>query len=125
MFEVMLFPEVLAQSRSLVETGKAVIVKASTSWEGDELKVRVASVQDLETAAADAGEGLLIMLDRADELSTIASQLKQQGKGIVRIIVPGKSGEEVEIELSSRKLVTPALKGALKSLPGVAAIQSL
>jgi DNA polymerase-3 subunit alpha len=125
MFEVMFFPEVLAQSRNLLETGKSVLVKASAAWEADELKLRAASVQDLDKAVADAGEGLLIQLDRADALGAIATQLRVPGKGIVRFVVPGGPGEEVEIELSKRQQITPALKGAIKSLPGVAAVESL
>jgi DNA polymerase-3 subunit alpha len=102
-----------------------VLVKASAAWEADELKLRAASVQDLDNAAADAGEGLLIQLDRADALGTIASHLRAPGKGIVRFVVPGGPGEEVEIELPKRQQITPALKGAIKSLPGVAAVESL
>ena len=125
MFDVMFFPETLAQSRSLLEAGKSLLLKASAVWEGDELKLRAASVTDLEAAAADAGEGLLIQLERDDSLGTIASQLRQPGKGIVRFLVPGGPGEEVEIELPKRQQITPALKSAIKSLPGVAAVESL
>jgi DNA polymerase-3 subunit alpha len=125
MFEMMFFPEVLAQSRTLLETGKSVLLKASAVWEGDELKLRAASVADLDAAAADAGEGLLIQLERPDALGAIASQLRVPGKGIVRFVVPGGPGEEVEIELPKRQQITPALKSAIKTLPGVAAVESL
>jgi DNA polymerase-3 subunit alpha len=125
MFEVMFFPEVLSASRNLLETGKSVLLKASAAWEGDELKLRAAQVQDLDGAASNAGEGLVIQLESVDALGAIQSQLKQPGKGIVRLIVPGKEGEEVEIELPKRQQVTLALKNAIKSLPGVAMVESL
>jgi DNA polymerase-3 subunit alpha len=125
MFEVMFFPEALSAARPLLETGKSVLVKASASWEGDELKLRAASVSDLDAAAANAGEGLLIQLENADSLGAIAAQLKQPGKGIVRLVVPGGAGEEVEIELPKRHQVTMALKNAIKSMPGVAMVESL
>jgi DNA polymerase-3 subunit alpha len=125
MYEVMFFPEVLAQSRALLETGKSVLLKASAAWEGDELKLRAATVMELDAAAANAGEGLLIQLERVDALGAIAAQMRQAGKGIVRFVVPGGPGEEVEIELAKRWQVTPALKSAIKSLPGVAAVESL
>ncbi len=125
MFEVMFFPEALSAARALLETGKSVLVKASASWEGDELKLRAASVSDLDAAAANAGEGLLIQLENAELLGAIAAQLRQPGKGIVRLVVPGGAGEEVEIELPKRHQVTLALKNAIKSLPGVAMVESL
>jgi DNA polymerase-3 subunit alpha len=125
MFEVMLFPEVLAASRSLLEAGKSVLITASAEWDGDELKLRAASIADLDAAAANAGEGLRVHLQDSSSLGAIAAQLKQPGKGIVTFVVPGAIGEEVEIALSKRLQVTVALKNAIKSLPGVAAVESV
>ena len=51
-------------------------------------------------------------------------QLGRGGKGIVTLIVPGAEGREVEIRLKDRQQVTGALKSAIKSLPGVAAVES-
>ena len=51
--------------------------------------------------------------------------LKQPGKGIVTFIVPGAPGEEVEIKLPKTLAVTVALKNAIKSLPGVAQVESV
>jgi DNA polymerase-3 subunit alpha len=66
MFEVMLFPEVLAASRPLLEAGKSVLVTCSADWDGDDLKLRAASIADLDAAAAQAGEGLRIQSPRWD-----------------------------------------------------------
>ena len=63
MFEVMLFPEVLAASRPLLEAGKSLLITASADWDGDELKLRAASIIDLDQAAAQAGEGMVVRLD--------------------------------------------------------------
>jgi DNA polymerase-3 subunit alpha len=125
MFEVMLFPEVLASARPLLEAGRSVLITASAEWDGDELKLRAASIADLDAAAAQAGEGLRIHLDDTAALGAIAAQLKQPGKGIVTLVVPGGAGEEVEIALPRRQQVSVALKNAIKTLPGVAAVESV
>jgi DNA polymerase-3 subunit alpha len=125
MFEVMLFPEVLAASRPLLEAGKSVLITASAEWDGDELKLRAASIADLDAASANAGEGLRVHMQDPSSLVAIAAQLKQPGKGIVTFVVPGGPGEEVEIALPQRLQVTVALKNAIKSLPGVAAVESV
>ena len=125
MFEVMLFPEVLAASRPLLEAGKSVLITASAEWDGDELKLRAASIADLDAAAANAGEGLRVYLQDGASLGAIAAQLKHPGKGIVTFVVPGGPGEEVEIALPKRLAVTVALKNAIKSLPGVAQVESV
>jgi DNA polymerase-3 subunit alpha len=125
MFEVMLFPEVLAASRPLLEAGKSVLITASAEWDGDDLKLRAASIADLDTATAQAGEGLRIHIENDAALGPIASQLKQTGKGIVTLVVPGAKGEEVEIALPKRHLVSAALKNAIKMMPGVAMVESI
>jgi DNA polymerase-3 subunit alpha len=125
MFEVMLFPEVLQASRNLLEAGKSLLITASAEWDGDELKLRAATITDLDVAAAQAGEGMTVYLDSAAPLGAIAAQLNQSGKGIVTLVVPGKSGEEVEIALPRRHNVTVALKSAIKSLSGVAMVETV
>ena len=125
MFEVMLFPEVLQASRTLLEAGKSVLVTASAEWDGDELKLRAASIADLENAAAQAGEGMRIYIENDTALGPIASQLKQPGKGIVTLVVPGAKGEEVEISLPKRHLVSAALRNAIKMMPGVANVEAV
>ncbi len=125
MFEMMLFPEVLNASRPLLEAGRSVLISASAEWEGDELKLRAASIADLDKAAAQAGEGLTVRLDGPEPLGALAAQFQNPGKGIVTIVVPGGAGEEVEIELPRRQNITVALKNNIRNLPGVVAVESL
>ncbi len=61
----MLFPEVLAASRPLLEAGKSLLITASAEWDGDELKLRAASITDLDQAARQAGEGMVVRLSDA------------------------------------------------------------
>jgi DNA polymerase III subunit alpha len=125
MFEVMVFSEVLVASRPLLEAGKSILLSVSADWIDEELKLRALSISDLDKAAADAGEGLRIFLDDTRPLNAIAGQLRQAGKGIVTLVVPGAGGEEVEVKLKDRLQVTAAIRNAIKSLPGVAAVETL
>ena len=125
MFEIMLFPEVLAAARPLLEAGKSLLINASAEWDGDELKLRAASILDLDKAAADAGEGMTVRLADASSLTALAAELNQAGKGLVNIVVPGASGEEVEIELKKRVAVTAVLRSRVAALPGVMAVEAV
>ncbi len=125
MFEIMLFPEVLAAARPLLEAGKSLLINASAEWDGDELKLRAASILDLDKAAADAGEGMTVRLTDPSSLSALAAELNQAGKGLVNIVVPGASGEEVEIELKKRVAVTATLRGRIAALPGVMSVEAV
>jgi DNA polymerase-3 subunit alpha len=125
MFEVMLFPEVLAASRPLLESGKSLLIKASAEWDGDELKLRAASIVDLDAAAAQAGEGMVVRLSDSSSLAQLAAELSQAGKGLVNIIVPGAAGEEVEIELKKRIAVNATLRSRITVLPGVMSVEAV
>ena len=126
MFEVMVFSEALSGARGFLEAGKSVLMKVSGDWTDDELKLRAISLEDLDVAAAQAGEGLKIFLSDPAPLPAIAAQMKKPGKGLITLVVPGENnGQEVEIALPKRQEVTAALKGALLSLPGVANVESV
>jgi len=124
-YEVMFFPEVLTASRPLLETGRSVLLKVSATWEGDELKLRALWVKDLDREVAEAGEGLRVRLSDASALGGLAEQLRQPGKGVITLVVPGAPGEEVEIALAKRQQVSAAMKDAIRALPGVAAVESV
>jgi DNA polymerase III subunit alpha len=125
MFEVMLFPEVLAACRPLLESGKSLLITASAEWDGDELKLRAASILDLDQAALQAGEGMVVRLADAASLGQLAAELSQAGKGLVNIVVPGGTGEEVEIELKKRIAVNATLRLRIAALPGVMSVEAV
>lgn len=125
MYEIMLFPEVLAASRPLLEAGKSLLINCSVEWDGDDLKLRAASILDLDRAAADAGEGMVVRLADTSSLSALYAELQQAGKGLVNIVVPGAAGEEVEIELKKRIAVTATLRNRVAALPGVASVEAV
>ena len=125
MFEVMLFPEVLAACRPLLEAGKSLLITASAEWDGDELKLRAASIIDLDAAAAQAGEGMVVRLADAASLGALSAELSQPGKGLVSLVVPGHAGEEVEIALSKRIAVNATLRNRVAALPGVMSVEAV
>ncbi|HEY5238274.1 MAG TPA: DNA polymerase III subunit alpha, partial [Rhizomicrobium sp.] len=125
MFEVMVFSEVLTAARPFLEPGKSVLLAVAVDWMDDELKLRALSVDDLEKASAQAGEGLRIHLENAEPLNAIANQMRTTGKGLITIVVPGAGGQQVEIALPKRISVNRDLRAAIKSLPGVAHVETV
>jgi DNA polymerase-3 subunit alpha len=125
MYEVMLFPEVLAAARPMLEAGRSLVITLGAEWDGDELKLRAATIADLDQAAAQAGEGMTVRLADASGLSAIAAELGQAGKGLVSFVVPGEQGEEVEIQLAKRCAVTASLRSRIAVLPGVMSVEAV
>jgi DNA polymerase-3 subunit alpha len=60
-------------------------------------------------------------------LASVSERLKgKAGKGIVTLVFPIEHGErEVELELPGRYAVTPALKGAMKTVGGVREVEEV
>jgi DNA polymerase III subunit alpha len=125
MFEVMVFSEALASSRQHLEIGRPVLLRVIGEWAEDELKLRAVTIDDLDAAAAQAGEGLKIKLLDLAPIPLIARELKLPGKGLVTLIVPGDSRQEIEIALPRRVQVNPQLKNMIAALAGVAEVESV
>jgi DNA polymerase-3 subunit alpha len=125
MFEVMVFAETLREARTMLEPGRSVVMRVVGDWSDDELKLRAVSAEDLDAAAAKAGEGLRIHLSDPAPIPKIASELKEAGKGLVTIVVPGTNAQDVEIELPSRVRVSPQLKANIGALQGVAQVETV
>ncbi|HYK80915.1 MAG TPA: DNA polymerase III subunit alpha, partial [Micropepsaceae bacterium] len=126
MFEVMVFSEALASARPFLEAGRSILLKVVGDWIDDELKLRTIQIEDLDAAAAQAGEGLKIRLSDPAPIPAIARELKSPGKGLITLIVPGGvDNQEVEIALPKRVQVSQQLKSVLSSLAGVTEIETV
>jgi DNA polymerase-3 subunit alpha len=118
--EVTLFSEVLSRVRSLLVPGAPLLVSVEVALEGEALRITGHDVGSLERAAAEAGASMRIWLREAISVPHIRTILgrEQSGRGRV-FLVPMLEGQEVEIALPGRYPVTPRLRQALKSVPGV------
>ena len=118
-FEAICFSDTLALCRDLLEPGTALIARVEADVEGEDVKLRLQSVEPLEKAAAAITTGLTIFLRDAQAVDSIAKRLVNGGKAPVRVILQQNDGREVSITLGNRFTVTPQIKGAIKSIPGV------
>ncbi len=132
-YEVTLFSETLEKSREHLETGAKVVVTCEATMESDQLKLLGRSVAPVDVAVADAGPaGLRIFLEEepairhvASILSRAADQMPKAARGPVQILIPGAVGlpGDCVIDLQEQFPVTPEIKGAVKSLGGVLAVE--
>jgi DNA polymerase-3 subunit alpha len=68
---------------------------------------------------------MVVKLSDASALSALAAELSQPGKGLVSLVVPGASGEEVEITLPKRLTVNATLRNRVAVLPGVLSVEAV
>jgi DNA polymerase-3 subunit alpha len=133
-YEVTLFSETLEKSREYLETGSKVVVTVEATMEADQLKLLGRGVSPVDAIVASGGvAGLRIFVETqmalpqiATVLARAAEQMPKAPRGPVRICVtahdlPAKI-QEVDIECPDFP-VTPEIKGAVKSLGGVLAVE--
>ena len=119
-FEAVIFSDTLALAGDSLEPGKAVLLVVEAELDGENVKTRVKSVQDLDAALGRSRSGLCIV---ADGRLSVESLVKTVGGGgatalklRLRLADPAR---EVELNLGGNFDVTPRQAGALKALPGV------
>ena len=131
-YEVTIFSDTLEKARDLLETGTKVVVTVEATMESDQLKLLARSFGPVEQVVADAGAaGMKIYIENPDTVAQIASvlgraaeQMPRAGRGPVRLCFAGSGlPGEVEMDLRQEFPVTPEIKGAVKSLDGVMAVE--
>ena len=131
LYEVTMFSEPLEKYRDLLEAGSNVVLSVEANLESDQLKLLARSVQQIDNAVADAAAmGLRVIVNDEAAVASVATVLKgaenggNRGRGPVSLLLlhPKLPGE-VEMALGEDFSVNPRIKGALRSLGGVVAVE--
>ena len=123
-FEAILFAEGLGRFRDLLEPGKVVLLMVSATLDGDEVKPRIESVEPLDAAAARQKQDMRIFVRDGQPVNALVERLKQNGDAKVSVvIIVDQGGEEIEVELPGKRLVSPQIAGALRAVPGVVSVE--
>ena len=125
-FEAVLFSELLAASRALLEPGTAVLLNVEAEADGEAVKTRVQSIVSLDKAAEARHAGMKVYLDDTRALKPLAEQVGGGGgQGQFRLVLRLDDTSEVEFVLPQGIDATPKQRSALKLVEGVAAISAL
>jgi len=132
-FEVVVFSDLLAEQGDMLEPGEAIVVTTSVEWREDELRLTAKALRSVEEVTANAIAGFKVFLNVPESISGVKKTLEtaknrsdkskaRQGQ-VNLVLLLDQVGQEVELELPERVPITPALKGALKAVPGVIDVQ--
>jgi DNA polymerase III subunit alpha len=123
-FEAVLFSELLAQYRDLIEPGRSVVVTVSAEDRPEGVNLRIQTMQSLEEEAGRQQHSLRIFLRDSQPVDILSRHLNQRGEGQVSLVVIREGGSgEVEVELPDRYRVDGRLASALKAVPGVVEVE--
>ncbi len=133
LYEVTCFSEVLEASRDHLDPGSNVVLTVKAELEGDTLKLLAQSITPIDAATAAAGaQALRIHLARpeaAQSLASLFSRVAQPDTTRIRaqitLCVTDREGREIDIDLPAPYPVTPQIKGAIKAMHGVLAVEEI
>lgn len=126
-YEVFFPPEVLPNCRQHLEPGKAVVVKVRAKARDGEVRFFADDAQPIDTVVADAVAALRVYLaPRSADLEALRKRLSHApqgggrgGGGEIVLSAGLGGGAEIELKLPGRYVLDTALRGALKTAPGV------
>ena len=123
-YEVLFPPETLRKCRDLLEPGRSILIKVRCKGRDGELRFFGDDAEGLEAAVADAAASALrvYMTPEQSAVETLKRRLQpavSQRGGEVCVVAAMPGGREIELKLPGRFNLDPALRGALKTAPGV------
>jgi DNA polymerase-3 subunit alpha len=128
-YEVLFPPEALRQCRDALEPGRAVVIKVRAKSRDGEVRFFGDHAEAIEQSLESGAGGLRIYLSAAlADATSLRGRLDRatSAKGGEVILVANlEGGREVEVKLPGRYRLDPALRGALKSAPGVAHLEDV
>jgi DNA polymerase-3 subunit alpha len=122
-FEATAYQERLAEWREQLEPGHSLLLQLGGEFDPDteEMRLRIHGIEALEAVAARKSGALRVFLDTAEPIERLARRL-DQGEGSVSVVL-GLKDFEVELKLPGQYRVTPQVIGAIKTVPGVLAVE--
>ena len=123
-YEVLFPPESLRRCRELLEPGRAISLKVRAKAQDGEVRFYGDEAEPIEKTVEAAAAGLRIHVSaRSAEIDALKQRLEgavaQRGGGEVLLVAGLGEGREVEVKLPGRFTLDAALRGALKTAPGV------
>ena len=128
-YEVMYPPESLRRCREALEPGRSVLIKVRAKATDGEVRFFGDDAELLEKAIENASAGLRVYLSPASaDMEALSRRLQPAGGdrgGEVVLVASLGAAREVELKLPGRFTLDAALRGALKTAPGVAYLEEM
>ena len=123
-YEVLFPPESLRRCRELLEPGRSISLKVRAKAQDGEVRFYGDEAEPIEKTVEAAAAGLRIhVAARSAEIDALKQRLQgaaaTRGGGEVLLVAGLGEGREVEVKLPGRFILDAALRGALKTSPGV------
>ena len=123
-YEAVLFSEVLAKYRDMLEPGKSVVITVSAEDRPEGVNLRVQTVESLDDMASRVQKALRVYLRDPAPIDSLSARLGQRGEGQVSfVVVKGEGQGEIEVELPDRYRIDPRVASAMRAVTGVVEVE--
>ena len=124
-YEVMVFSELLAQSRELLEAGTPILLSVDAEKKSeDEIRFLAQTIEPLTQAVQNVTRKLNIYVSGGAAVGKIKTLLERAGQGRVKVsLIVDVGAREAEIELPGGWNVAEAFPKALRAIEGVGDIR--
>ncbi|HEV8028768.1 MAG TPA: DNA polymerase III subunit alpha, partial [Stellaceae bacterium] len=108
-------------SRQLLEAGQKLLVTTDVRAEEETLRLTAQRIEALDSMVAHAAAGLKVFLGEIEALAPLRNLVLREsgGRGRVSVVVRVPPAREVEIALPGAFKISPSVRAAVKSLPGI------
>ncbi|MDZ4372604.1 MAG: DNA polymerase III subunit alpha [Phenylobacterium sp.] len=126
-YEVLFPPEALRKCRDLLEPGRAVVLKVRAKASDGEVRFFGDDVEPVEKAIENVVAGLRVHVSPSAEIEAIKKRLGVSAGRGGEVVLTAQlgGGREVEMRLPGRFPLDGAVRGALKTAPGVVFVEEL
>ncbi len=127
-YEVLFPPEQLRRCREALEVGGSVVVKVRAKAADGDVRFFGDEAEPLERAVAGATAGLRVHVSpELADMEALKKRLRpaEREGGEVILVAGTGDGREIELRLPGRFSLNPAVRGALKTAPGVAYLEEV
>ncbi len=127
MYEVVVFSELLAAQRELLEPGTPLLLTVDVRLEPDNVRLTAQSIEGLEAAAAQTSAGLKVYLNDPAPIASLKQIMERcgKGRGRLKLVLELERGRECELAVPGGWAISPATRGAIKSIPGIVDVQDV
>ena len=126
-YEVVVFSELLAVSRNLLESNSRVLLSAEARADGEGVRLNALSVAPLDEALAEAAKGLKVFVEGIVGFESLKRAIAdgETGPGRISLVIDVSGHREVEITLPGRYALSGEMMAAIESAPGVTHVHEL
>ena len=127
-FEVAIFPEIYGPFRDKLEAGSMMHLKVSGRLEGDQVRMTVMALEELDSRLFRQLTCHEIYLTDASALEplkkTLSKAYSSKGNGIIKIVLPAQD-RRVILKLKERLTMTPDMRESIESIHGIESLRDV